>query len=123
VPKVSFLVRPESGQGVRLDVFLARQVPDFTRSQFQRFVDKGLVKVNGEDRKSGVKLRAGDRVEADIDIPEPAPAKAEPKESAEEGRKLKALELVVETVEALFDERDNRHEVPRPLNAALAFGS
>ena len=76
--KASFLVRPESGEGVRLDVFLARQVPDFTRSQFQRFVDKGLVKVNGEARKSGIKLRAGDRVEADIDIPEPAPAKAEP---------------------------------------------
>lgn len=78
MPKASFLVRPESGEGVRLDVFLARQVPDFTRSQFQRFVDKGLVRVNGEARKSGVKLRAGEVVEVDVDIPEPAPARAEP---------------------------------------------
>jgi hypothetical protein len=34
-----------------------------------------------------------------------APAKPEQKENAEEDRKQKALELVVETVEALFDER------------------
>ncbi|MCX6560110.1 MAG: RluA family pseudouridine synthase [Candidatus Aminicenantes bacterium] len=78
MPKTSFLVRPDAGEGVRLDVFLARQVPDFTRSQFQHFVDKGQVWVNGEARKSGIKLRAGDRVEIDVEIPVPAPAKAEP---------------------------------------------
>ncbi|MDD8026137.1 MAG: RluA family pseudouridine synthase [Acidobacteriota bacterium] len=76
--KTSFLVRPGAGEGVRLDVFLARQLPDFTRSRFQHFVDKGLVWVNGEARKSSFKLRAGDVVEADIEIPEPAPAKPEP---------------------------------------------
>ena len=78
MPKTDFLVRHDAGEGVRLDVFLARSVPDFTRSQFQHFVDKGRVWVNGEARKSSFKLRTGDRVEIDVDIPPPAPARAEP---------------------------------------------
>jgi 23S rRNA pseudouridine1911/1915/1917 synthase len=78
VPKTTFLVRPGAGEGVRLDVFLARQLPDFTRSRFQHFVDKGLVRVNAELRKPSFKLRAGDVVEADIEIPAASPAGPEP---------------------------------------------
>jgi len=70
VPKKSFTVTRDSGAGVRLDVYLARRVPDFTRSQFQRFVDKGQVKVNAESKKSSTKLAAGDRIEIDIEMPE-----------------------------------------------------
>ncbi len=77
MPKLDFRVWPNSGEGVRLDVFLARQVPEFTRSQFQHFVDKGQVTVNGESRKSSFKLRAGDRVEIDVEIPPPEPVRGE----------------------------------------------
>jgi 23S rRNA pseudouridine1911/1915/1917 synthase len=56
---------------VRLDVHLSRRFRDFSRAQFQRFVDKGQVTVNGEHRKSSYVLRSGDVVEADIEIPEP----------------------------------------------------
>ncbi len=70
MPKKSFVATRDSGAGVRLDVYLARCVPDFTRSQFQRFVDKGQVKVNGDSKKSSYKLAAGDRIEIDIEMPE-----------------------------------------------------
>ncbi len=56
-------------------------------------------------RESEAKRRKAVRKPAAKPAPEAAPAKPEPKESPEEDRKLKALELVVETVEALFDER------------------
>lgn len=73
----TFRIGPDSGAGVRLDVFLSRRIPDFARSQFQRFIDKGFVFVNGERKKSSFKLRAGDRIEADIEIPEPGPVEPE----------------------------------------------
>ena len=78
MPAQEFRVRPGFGEGLRLDVFLSRQVREFTRSQFQHFVDKGRVLVNGEAHKSSYRLRAGDRVEIDIEIPPPEPILAEP---------------------------------------------
>jgi 23S rRNA pseudouridine1911/1915/1917 synthase len=48
-------------------------VPEITRSQFQHFVDKGKVMVDGIFRKSSYKLRAGERVEIDVEIPPPVP--------------------------------------------------
>ena len=54
----TFRVGPDSGAGERLDVFLSRRIPDFARSQFQRFIDKGFVFVNGERKKPSLKLRA-----------------------------------------------------------------
>jgi len=62
-------VSQDAGAGARLDVFLSRRFRDFTRSQFQRFIDKNQVVVNGEHKKSSYILRAGDTVEADIEIP------------------------------------------------------
>jgi 23S rRNA pseudouridine1911/1915/1917 synthase len=77
VPKKDFRIRPDFGEGVRLDVYLSRMVPEITRSQFQHFVDKKNVTVDGEFRKSSYKLRAGERVEIDVDIPPPEPVSAE----------------------------------------------
>jgi len=70
VPRKEFFVTPESGADERLDVFLAGHFPEFTRSQCQRFIDQGRVAVNGVLKKPGIKLKAGDRVAADIEIPE-----------------------------------------------------
>jgi len=77
VPKKEFRVRPDAGEGVRLDVYLARVVPEITRSQFQHFVDKLKVTVDGEFKKSSYKLRSGERVEIDIEIPPPEPIRAQ----------------------------------------------
>jgi len=73
VVKKIFRITGDFGEGVRLDVFLCRQVREFTRAQFQRFVDKNQVQVNGQFKKSGYALRAGDLVEAEIEMPEPVP--------------------------------------------------
>jgi 23S rRNA pseudouridine1911/1915/1917 synthase len=54
-----------------MDVFLSRQIRAYTRSQFQRFIDKEQVRVNGALKKPSYKLREGDRIEADVEIPQP----------------------------------------------------
>lgn len=46
----------------RLDVFLAKCLPDRTRSQIKKFIDDGAVTVNGKPAKAGLRLEAGDRV-------------------------------------------------------------
>ncbi len=51
----------ESGcGGVRLDAFLAEQVPDISRSQWKTLIQNGLVKVNDVTSKPNQKLKAGD---------------------------------------------------------------
>jgi len=49
--------------GRRLDVFLAEQMPDWSRSQLQQLIRSGLAKIDGQPvRKSGEKVEAGSRV-------------------------------------------------------------
>jgi len=71
VPEKKYVITTRFGAGERLDVFLSRQIMEFTRSQFQRFIDKELVLVNGSFKKPSYKLRPGDRVELDVEIPPP----------------------------------------------------
>jgi 23S rRNA pseudouridine1911/1915/1917 synthase len=57
-----FEVPAELG-GTRLDVFLARRMPDWSRSQLQRLIAKGLVAVGGRAaRKAGEAVEAGARI-------------------------------------------------------------
>lgn len=57
-----FVVPPDAA-GARLDVFLARQMPDWSRSQIQRQIRMGMVTVGSETvYKSGQRLEAGDAV-------------------------------------------------------------
>jgi 23S rRNA pseudouridine1911/1915/1917 synthase len=77
VIKREFLITPSFGGGDRLDVFLARQIQEYSRSQFQSSIDTGFVKVNGERKKSSYRLRPGDRIEAEVDIHEPGPLEPE----------------------------------------------
>jgi 23S rRNA pseudouridine1911/1915/1917 synthase len=63
--------------GLRLDVFLARQVPDASRSAVARWVRVGAVRVTGRAAKPGLLLRAGDEVVCVPPAPVPARAQAE----------------------------------------------
>jgi len=57
-----FVVSAEDA-GVRLDVFLARRMPDWSRSQVQRQIRSGLVTVGARAAyKAGEEVAAGDRV-------------------------------------------------------------
>ena len=77
MPKQDFLVATGSGAGERLDAYLARRLQEFSRAEFQKFIDTGRVSVNGSSKKSGYKLKDGDRVEVDVIVPEAAETAAE----------------------------------------------
>jgi 23S rRNA pseudouridine1911/1915/1917 synthase len=58
-----FVVPPEA-TGVRLDVFLAQQMPEWSRSQLQRLIRAGLVTLGSRPaRKAGEEIKAGDRLQ------------------------------------------------------------
>ena len=58
--------------GERLDVFIARSLPELTRSRVRRLIDEGLVTIDGRrPAKAGVALEAGRRVAVTLPPPEP----------------------------------------------------
>jgi 23S rRNA pseudouridine1911/1915/1917 synthase len=56
------LIVPAAGAGRRLDVFLAGEIPEVSRTQLGRHVAEGAVTVNGAAGAPSRKLRAGDVV-------------------------------------------------------------
>jgi 23S rRNA pseudouridine1911/1915/1917 synthase len=68
----NFTLATEPGEeGMRLDLFLVRRLPEFTRSVLERFIGNGLVLVNGNRTKSGYRLRKKDCIEVTVPPPEP----------------------------------------------------
>ena len=57
--------------GERLDAFLARSVPDLSRSGAQRLLEDGNVTLNGKKAKKNDRLNPGDTIS--VEIPEPQP--------------------------------------------------
>jgi 23S rRNA pseudouridine1911/1915/1917 synthase len=63
--------------GERLDVFVARNLPDLTRSRIRKLIDEGFVTVDGRlPAKAGLALAPGRRVQ--VTVPPPAPTALEP---------------------------------------------
>ena len=58
-------------EGERLDAFLARSVPDLTRSAAQRLLEDGAVTCHGKALKKNDRPAAGDVVEVLLPDPEP----------------------------------------------------
>ena len=59
--------------GERLDRFVARSLPELTRSRVRRLIDEGLVTIDGRPpAKAGVALAIGQRVRVTIPPPEPS---------------------------------------------------
>ncbi|GAB4340752.1 MAG: RluA family pseudouridine synthase [Phototrophicales bacterium] len=56
--------------GERLDKIIAAQISHLSRSQIQAMIKDGLVTVNGQPCKSGVKLRGGEIVSVTLPKPE-----------------------------------------------------
>ena len=72
-------IRLESDEdGVRIDVFLARRLPEQSRSAVQRLLESGLVTSGGKALRKNHKVSTGERIDADI--PEPVPIAAEPQD-------------------------------------------
>ena len=66
--------------GERLDAFLARSVPDLSRSAAARLIEEGHVRRNGGPCKKNDKLNAGDTLE--VTVPEPKAVDITPTEMA-----------------------------------------
>jgi 23S rRNA pseudouridine1911/1915/1917 synthase len=62
--------------GERLDVFLARRLPDLSRAHAQRLIAEGHVRVDGGASKPSLRLEPGARVE--VEQPAPAPVIVQP---------------------------------------------
>lgn len=68
----------EEDAGARLDAFLAARVGGVSRTTLKRAIDEGDVLVGGRESKPSYKLRAGERVEAEL--PEPPATEVEPED-------------------------------------------
>jgi 23S rRNA pseudouridine1911/1915/1917 synthase len=66
------LITEAACSGMRLDVFLAERLPDCSRSHAGQLIAGERVKVNGQIRKPGYRLKAGDSVSGCIPPPKPS---------------------------------------------------
>ena len=74
-PEADGLVADRDGE--RLDRFVARSLPELTRSRVRRLIDGGLVTVDGLlPAKAGAPLASGQRVR--VTVPPPEPSELEP---------------------------------------------
>jgi len=69
------LISEESG--VRLDVYLARELEELTRSRIQKLAEDGLVTVNGKVKKVNYKVSVGDEITLELPEPEDIPLEPE----------------------------------------------
>jgi 23S rRNA pseudouridine1911/1915/1917 synthase len=74
VEPLEFSVSPEF-EGQRLDRFLVAVLADHSRSQIQKLIEDGHVRVAAREARSNLAVRAGDRIA--VDLPASAPASAE----------------------------------------------
>jgi len=65
------LLVPKEAARMRLDQFLARELPQFSRSRIQQLIRNSFVALNGSPARPREAIRAGDRIE----INEPPPEK------------------------------------------------
>ncbi len=57
----------EDGQaGLRLDIWLARRLPEMSRSRIQQLIRAGLITVNVQAAKDSRKIKTGERVEVNV---------------------------------------------------------
>lgn len=70
-----FSVLPEQ-DGFRVDLFLQKMVPEYTRSFLQKSIDKGEVLINGKPVSKSAKVKTGDSVF--LCVPEPVDDTAKP---------------------------------------------
>ncbi len=75
--KLTFQVDVVS-EGMRIDLFLAGMLEEYTRSHLQRLVKEGAVLVNGKAAKSSSRLKEGDQVEVSLPDPKEAEIPAKP---------------------------------------------
>ena len=69
MPKADFVVTSDAGGGGRLDLFLADKLAGLSRAQVQKVIGGGGVRVGSYARKAGYKLKAGDHIAVEYEVP------------------------------------------------------
>jgi 23S rRNA pseudouridine1911/1915/1917 synthase len=77
-PTTTELVADAAGE--RLDVFVARRLPELTRSRVRRLIDDGMVRADGHLAKASLRLDAGQRVY--VEVPPAREGTAQPEQIA-----------------------------------------
>lgn len=77
MPKKEFLITSSFGANQRLDVFLSERIKEVSRSLLQNAIKEEKVKVNDIFRKSSYRLKEGDWVEIEFEIPKAEKIEAE----------------------------------------------
>jgi 23S rRNA pseudouridine1911/1915/1917 synthase len=73
------VVELRTGQNeTRIDRYIAKEIPDLSRTQVQRLLDEGLVTVNGQVPKASYLPVSGDLIVVQIPPPEPVETGPEP---------------------------------------------
>jgi 23S rRNA pseudouridine1911/1915/1917 synthase len=71
------LLADPAAAGVRLDRWLASQLPDQSRARLQALIESGHVTLDGQPARASLRLRAGQQVELVFPLPEPSSPAAE----------------------------------------------
>ncbi|MFW5947762.1 MAG: RluA family pseudouridine synthase [Gemmatimonadota bacterium] len=66
----------ETGEGERLDAWVAARVEGLSRSRVARLIDDGRIRLNGAPARKSERVAVGDIVE--VEVPPPAPSQVEP---------------------------------------------
>src|SRR5205814_1077177 len=74
--RVTFFTVSDDSEGARLDRFLVAVLPERSRSQIQRLIKDGHVRVSGREAKPNQPVKTGQQIA--IDIPEPIDASPRP---------------------------------------------
>ena len=77
-PRIHRIVAGAPHAGMRLDAFVAAEVPGLSRSQARRLIDLGLVVAGGKPAKAAKKVSEGDEIA--VEVPPPAEPGAAPEE-------------------------------------------
>jgi len=108
-----------SDAGQRLDIYLTRQLCDYSRSRIQELIRQDCVRVNDRPAKAGRQVEGGDRVSVMLPAPEPRqlPAEALPLHICYEDDAL----IVVDKPAGLVVHPAPGHPRGTLVNALLAY--
>src|SRR5262245_11856254 len=72
------LVVPKEDAQMRLDLFLVKSLPEFSRSRIQQLIRSGFVRLGGATTQSNQSVRSGDEIEVKEPPPEKIQTEPEP---------------------------------------------
>ncbi|MFO7259608.1 MAG: RluA family pseudouridine synthase [bacterium] len=65
-------LRVEEAGAERLDRYLARRLPELSRSRIARLLEAGLIRLNGQPARKSERVAPGDIIEVEFPAPEPS---------------------------------------------------